>query len=168
MPNILVIGAISEGGLTGATLEAVTAARELAGAMGAEVFGGLIGCERAAQTFAAAGLSELFVADHARHTPYVAAFHVAAARANIRRCLPDVILAPLNAETSEWLPILAGRLEAPMASACTRILLDGDQVVVTRPVCGGAVQGEYVLNGAPRIVTLAPAAYPAAILSDAC
>ena len=170
MPKILVIGTISEGGLTGATLEVVTAARELAGTMGAEVFGGLIGtgCERAAQTFAVAGLAELFVADHARHAPYVAEFHVAAARAIMRRCLPDVILAQQNAETSEWLPILAGRLEAAMASGCTRILLDGDQVVVTRPVCGGAVQGEYVLNGAPRIVTLAPAAYAAATLSDAC
>ena len=170
MPKILVIGAISEGALTGTTLESVTAARDLACVMGAEVFGGLIGtgCEQAASTFAAAGLTELFVADDARHAPYVAEFHVAAARAIIRRCLPDVILAPQTAETSEWLPILASRLEAAMASACTRIALDGDQVVVTRPVCGGAVKGEYVLNGAPRIVTLAPAAYGAATPSDAC
>jgi electron transfer flavoprotein alpha subunit len=170
MPKILVIGAISEGELTGAALEAVTAAHELAGSMGAEVFGGLIGagCDRAAKTFAAAGLTDLFVADHSRHAPYVAEYHVGAARAIMRRCLPDVILAPQNAETSEWLPILASRLEAAMASGCSRIFLDGEQVVVTRPVCGGAVQGEYVLNGAPRIVTLAPAAYAATTLSEVC
>jgi electron transfer flavoprotein alpha subunit len=170
MPKILVIGAISEGDLTGTSLEAVTAARELANAMGAEVFGGLIGhdCERAAQAFATAGLAEVFVADHARHAPYVAEFHVAAAQAVVRRCQPDVILAPSTGETSEWMPILSGRLNAAMASACTRVGFEGDHLVATRPVCGGAVQGEYVLNGPVRIATLAPAAYEATTLGATC
>jgi electron transfer flavoprotein alpha subunit len=170
MPKILVIGAISEGNLTGTSLEAVTTALELAEAMGAEVFGGLIGdeCARAAARFATSGLSEVFVADHARHAPYIAEFHVAAAQAIVRRCQPDVILAPSTGETSEWMPILSGRLDAAMASACTRVGFEGDHLLATRPVCGGAVQGEYVLKGALRIATLAPAAYEAATLSKPC
>lgn len=170
MPGILVMGAMADGELIGASLEAVTAGRQLADAMRTEVFGGLVGagCERGVGTFSESGLTELFTADHQRHMPYAAEFYVAAAEALVRRCQPDLILAPHTGETSEWLPLLAGRLKAVMASNCTRIELEDQHMVVTRPVCGGAVQGEYIFNGSLRIATLEPAAYPPAERGAPC
>lgn len=170
MPTILVMGAISGGELTSASLEAVTAGRQLAEAMGARMVGGLIGHDfaGAAQAFAKTGLTELFVADHSRHAPYLAELHAVAADAIVKRCRPEVILAPQTGETSEWMPILSSSLKAPLASACLRIALDGDDLVVTRPVCGGAVRGEYVLAGPIRMATLVPAAYAQAAPGEGC
>jgi electron transfer flavoprotein alpha subunit len=170
MSTILVFGAISEGVLAVSPLEAVAVARVLAQATGAQLYGGLIGrdCAAAADTFAKAGFVELFVADHARHAPYVAECHIAAAEAIIRKCAPSLILFPQTAETSEWVPVLAGRLKAAMASACTKLAYDGEQLVATRPVCGGAVQGEYAFNRPLKIVTLASGAYAPAALMETC
>ncbi len=170
MSAILIFGAVAEGVLTTASLEAVTAARALAWAAGGQLYGGLIGhdCAPAAGAFAKAGFAELFVADHPRHAPYVAECHLAAAEAIVGKCAPTLILFPQTAETSEWVPVLAGRLNAAMASACTKLAFDGEQLVATRPVCGGAVQGEYAFNRPMRIATIASGAYAPVALADAC
>jgi electron transfer flavoprotein alpha subunit len=170
MSAILVFGVVSEGALMASSLEAVAAARGLAQATGARVYGGLIGhdCAAAAGTFAKAGFAELFVADHPRHAPYVAECHLAAAAAITAKCAPTLILLPHTAETSEWVPVLAARLKAAMASACTKLVFDGDVVVATRPVCGGAVQGEYAFNRSLQIATLAPSAYAPIVLEETC
>lgn len=170
MSAILVFGATFEGSLTSSSLEAVAAAHALSRATGAKLFGGLIGhdCAAAAATFARAGLAELFVADHPRHAPYVAECHVAAAETVIGKCAPTLILLPQTAETSEWAPVLAGRRKAAMTSACTKLAFDGEQLVATRPVCGGAVQGEYALNRSLKIATIATGAYAPAAMAEAC
>jgi|SRR5688572_2293979 len=170
MSAILVFGATFEGALTSSSLEAVAAAHALARATGAKLFGGLVGhdCAAAAEIFAKAGFAELFVADHPRHTPYVADCHVAAAEGIIGKCAPTLILFPQTAETSEWVPVLAGRLKAAMASACTKLAFDGGELVATRPVCGGAVQGEYAFNRPLKIATIASGAYAPATLAESC
>lgn len=170
MPAILVFGAISEGALASSSLEAVDAARQLAQSMGATLYGGLIGrdCAAAADIFAKSGFAQLFIADHVRHAPYVAECHVAAAEAIIAKCAPSLILFPQTAETSEWAPLLAGRLRAAMASACTKLVYDGGGVVATRPVCGGAVQAEYAFNRPLMIATIASGAYAPGTLAEAC
>jgi len=170
MSGVLVFGAIAEGKLLGASLEVAAAGQGLARAMGVTLFGGLIGsdCASAAQLLAVAGVAELFVADNARHVPYVADLHIAAAEAIIRKCEPAVVLLPQTAETSEWVPALAARLNAAMATACTRLVYDGERVVVTRPVCGGAVQGEYAFNRPLQIATMSPGACAPIAPSDAC
>jgi electron transfer flavoprotein alpha subunit len=170
MRAILVFGAISEGALAASSLETVAAARQLARSMGATLYGGLIGrdCAAAADIFAKNGFAQLFIADHARHAPYVAECHVTAAEAIIAKCAPSLILFPQTAETSEWAPLLAGRLRAAMASACTKLVYDGGEVVATRPVCGGAVQAEYAFNRPLMIATIASGAYAPAALAEAC
>lgn len=170
MSAILVFAAISEGALAASSLEAVAAARQLAQSTGAKLYGGLIGhgCATAAGTFAKAGFAELFIADHACLAPYVAECHVAAAEAIIARCAPSLVLFPQTVETSEWVPLLAGRLKAAMASACTKLAYDGGELVATRPVCGGAVQGEYAFNRPLMIATIASGAYAPGTLTEAC
>ena len=69
MAGILVFGAISDGELVGTSLEAVGAARAIGEK---DISGALIGypCEKAASSFAAAGLDRLSIVEDARLTPY--------------------------------------------------------------------------------------------------
>lgn len=161
MAGILVFGAISEGELVGASLGAVGAARD-----GAEmnIAGALLGasCEKAVARFAVAGLQQLFVVEDARLAPYCAEIWVAAAKALIDRHRPDLVIFTQTPETAEWVPLLAGSLGAALATGCTKLAFEGDQLIATRPVCGGAMQAEYILNRPLRFVTLAPGAFVAA------
>jgi len=170
MSGVLVVGTIADGQLHGASLEVAAAGQELARSMGVQLFGGLIGsdCGSAAQAFAAAGMVELFVADHARHVPYVSDFHIAAGDAVIRKCSPSVVLFPHTAETSEWVPLLAARLSAAMATATSRLAYSGGHISITKPVCGGSIQAEYVFNRSLQIATISPGSYAPQPPSVAC
>jgi electron transfer flavoprotein alpha subunit len=167
MAGILVFGSLSDGELAGATLEAVAAAQAVGQT---PVQGALIGHDLAAAAglFARAALSGLFVSDHPQLTPYIAERHAAAAAAIIGRAAPDLVLFPQTAETAEWVPLLAGRLGVPLATGCTGLAFKDGTLIATRPVCGGAVQAEYEVDGPLRFATLAPGAFAPVPTAAAC
>jgi electron transfer flavoprotein alpha subunit len=155
MAGILVFGAISEGALAATSLEAVSLARSLGRG---PVAGALIGsvCAAAATSFAGGGFEQLFVVDNGQLSPYCAGPFVAAAEAIIRSSQPDIVLFAETGDTAEWVPLLAGRLGAALATGCTRLGFEGETLVATRPVCGGAALAEYAFDRPLRFVTLAP------------
>jgi len=73
-----------------------------------------------------------------------------------------------TADTAEWVPLLAGRLGAAMASGCTRLTFDGNTLVATRPVCGGAVIAEYAFDRSLCFAILAPGTVAAAQVAMPC
>jgi electron transfer flavoprotein alpha subunit len=77
------------------------------------------------------------------------------------------VLFPATAEAMEWVPLLAGRLGAALAGGCIRLAFDGDALIATRPVCGGAVLAEYAFQRPLRFATLAPGAFAPAKAQDA-
>ncbi len=158
MAGTLVFGAVADGDLVGASFEAVGAAR-----LGVEkgISGALLGvaCERAAARFAVAGLQQLSVIEDARLAPYCAEFYVAAAKALIERHRPDLVIFTQTPETAEWVPLLSGTLGAALATGCTKLAFEGNHLIATRPVCGGAMEAEYAFNRPLRFVTLAPGAF---------
>ncbi len=155
MAGILVFGAVSEGALAATSLEAVSLARSL---NRAPVMGALIGsgCESAVTSFANGGLEQLFVVDNEQLSPYRAAPFDAAAEAIIERVQPDIVLFTETGDTAEWVPLLAARLGAALATGCTRLSFEGETLVATRPVCGGAVLAEYAFDRPLRFASLAP------------
>jgi electron transfer flavoprotein alpha subunit len=158
MTKVLVFGAVSDGELAGASLEAVSAAH----AIGAEtISGALIGtdCKNAAARFAPSGLASLAIVDDTRLAPYCAELHVAAAKAVIEGIQPDLVIVTQTPDTAEWLPLLAGALGAALATNATKLASEDGELIVTRPVCGGAVSAEYTFNRALRLVSLAPGAF---------
>ena len=167
MGGVLVFGAVSEGALAPTSLEAASLARSLGRG---PVMGALIGsgCENAAMSLAAAGLSQLFLVNDPRLSPYRAAPFVAAAEAIIRSSESDIVLFTETGDTAEWVPLLAGRLGAALATGCTRLGFDGETLVATRPVCGGAVLADYAFDRPLRFATLAPGIAGPAEAAAAC
>lgn len=155
MAGILVFGAVLEGALTPASLEAVGLARSLGRG---PVIGALIGSssDAAAASFATGGLEKLLVVNDACLSPYLAAPFVSAAAAIIESSRPDIVFFTETSDTAEWVPLLAGRLGAALATGCTRLGFEGETLVAARPVCGGAVLAEYAFDRPLRFATLAP------------
>jgi electron transfer flavoprotein alpha subunit len=161
MTKVLVFGAVSDGTITAGSLEAVSAAR---GLPGASVIGALIGHATAAlaDTFANY-LDQVLVVDDARLAPYCGETYASAAAAVVKQANPDIVLFPVTAEGVEWVPALAGRLGAALATGCTHLALEGETLIATRPVCGGTVIAEYAFRRPLCFATLAPSAFaPAA------
>ena len=155
MAGVLVFGAVSEGALAVTSLEAVQLACSL---NRGPVTGALIGngCEGGATLFANGGLERLFIADSEQLCPYSAAPFVAAAAAIIKAAQPDIVLFTETGDTAEWVPLLAARLGAALATGCARLGFEGETLVATRPVCGGAVLAEYAFDRPLRFATLTP------------
>jgi electron transfer flavoprotein alpha subunit len=165
MTKVLVFGTVVDGAMASGSLEAVGAAR---GFSAASISGALLGhgIGAAAEAFASYA-GRVLVVDDARLSTYRAETFAAAASAIVAESKPDLVLFPATAEATEWVPLLAGRLGAALASGCIRFAFDGDTLIATRPVCGGAVLAEYAFQRPLRFATLAPGAFAPAAAQDA-
>jgi electron transfer flavoprotein alpha subunit len=84
---------------------------------------------------------------------------MAAARAIIDAASPSVVLFAHGADTRDWVPQLAARIGAGLVMDCTGVDVEGDALVVTKPVNGGGVVAEYAIRGKPQLATLRASAF---------
>jgi len=155
MAGVLVFGDTVGGTLAPASLEMAAAGAALAQALNEPLVGALIGdgLDAAAAEFAG-GFATLHLLEGKELRPYTARSAIAAARAAIDACKPSVVLFPHTLETREWVPRLAAMLDTGLVMDCTGLNAEGGDLVVSKPVYGGGVMAQYVVRGAPRLVTV--------------
>lgn len=153
--KILVVGETGPSGIRPESLEAVTAAFELANASGAELAGAVIGANAAgaAGEFAATGLSTVYLVDDARLTtdmPITKALAVVVESAGA-----DVVILAGTTTGRDVAARLGARLNAAVASDVVGLELSGGDVVARRSILGGKSLVAVTLQGDPaRIVSL--------------
>ena len=160
MAGVLVFGYLAGGRLAPVSLEVAAAGAGLANALGEPLFGALIGDDlaAAAEQFAG-GFSSLYLVEGKHYRPYTAQCCLSAAEAAIMACSPSVLLFPHTLETREWVPRLAARLDTGLVMDCITLAAEGTDLVVTKPVYGGGVLGQFVIRGSPRIATIRGAVF---------
>ena len=166
---VLAVGEVDRGGaLRPVSWEMVTAGRGIADALGgplvALVFGSGVA---AAGQFGAVGADRILCGDDERLAdPNSEAATAVLARA-IAEVRPSVVLIPGTTLGRDYAPRVAARLRAVLAADAVALAVDGDALVATRPVFGGRVQTEVRLRGpGPRLVTVHPGSFPAALPKD--
>ncbi|MCA9860766.1 MAG: electron transfer flavoprotein subunit alpha/FixB family protein [Thermomicrobiales bacterium] len=158
--KILVVGESGPNGLRPESLEAVTAAHELAHASGAELAGAVIGAEAdgAAQTMAATGLSTVYLSNDARLTtdlPITKALAIV-----VETSGADVVILAGTTTGRDVAARLGARLNAAVASDVVGLDTDGTDVIAQRSVLGGKAQVAVTLKGDPaRIISLRPGSW---------
>lgn len=158
--KILVVGESGPNGIRPESLEAVTAAKELAAASSAELAGAVIGANAAdaASTFAATGLSTVYLADDTRLTtdlPITKALAVAVETAGA-----DVVILSGTTTGRDVAARLGARLNAAVASDVVGLDGSGEDVVARRSILGGKSLVDVTLKGDPaRIVSLRPGSW---------
>ncbi|MBI2293136.1 MAG: electron transfer flavoprotein subunit alpha/FixB family protein [Betaproteobacteria bacterium] len=155
MAGVLIFGDVAGGQLVPVAMEAAAAGAGLAEALGEPLLGALIGADlnAAAEQFRG-GFSALYLIEGVHYRPYTAKAYMNAAQAAIDACSPSVVLFPHTLETREWVPRLAAHLDTGLVMDCTVLAAEGSDLVVTKPVYGGGVLGEFVVRGAPRMATI--------------
>ncbi len=165
MAGVLVIGALSEGGLSRATLQVAGAAAPLAAALGEPLVGALIGKDlaRATDEFQC-GLAALYLVEGAHYEPYSADAFMDAAQAVIEASQPTVVLCAQGAPAREWIPRLAARMQAGLVMDCIALAIEDDALMVTKPVNGGGVLARFAVRGTPRFATVRASAFQPRVL----
>ncbi len=155
MAGVLVFGDLADGQLTSDSLEVAAAGAGLAEALNEPLLGALVGDDLAAacERFSG-GFSSLYLVQGKHYRPYTAHACLAAAQAVFKACSPSVALFAHTLATREWVPRLAARLDTGLVMDCTALAAEGKDLVVTKPVYGGAVLGEFVVRGSPRMATI--------------
>lgn len=73
----------------------------------------------------------------------------------------DVLLLGATAMGKDLAPRVAARVNAAMASDCTQIEVDGDNLKIVRPMYAGKVKATIKLSSAKKVITVRPNVYGA-------
>jgi electron transfer flavoprotein alpha subunit len=166
MSSIVVFGELQNGVLAQVSAEAVTAALAVRDA-GSQVIAALIGSGISDNAFPVVGVDRLLVVDDAQVADYTCEAFVSAAAEIAKQAGAEMIIVPHTSNALEWAPRLAARLNAALATNCNALEKADGAVLVTKPVCGGAVQAQYSMTSELKVVTVSAGAFSPAVIGAA-
>ncbi len=164
MPNtILVIGEVSKGNLRKVSIEAISEGRRITDRIGGSLQVLLMGehLDGAAGKAAEFGADTLILADDPKLATYLPDTWSTIAADIIQTNHPAYILIGSTTTGRDLAACLAACLDAPLAMDCVASRWEGDDLVLTRPMYGGKIVADIVLEGAPRIIVNRANFFPA-------
>ncbi|MEW5941610.1 MAG: electron transfer flavoprotein subunit alpha/FixB family protein [Chloroflexota bacterium] len=127
------------------------------GAVSAIVFGA--GVDAVTKAAFEHGADEVIVADDASLADYRAEPYASTLSALASASTPDLILLPTTARTRELSAMCAVDLNSGVLTDVSAVEVNGDSVVVTRPIYEGKVLEKTACSGKPAFVTLRSRAF---------
>ena len=162
--DILVFIEQREGKILPASLQTMTAAKELAGGTGGSPVACIVGSgvEALAGTVAQYGAAKVYLVDDPGLGKYSPLAYTKALCAAIEAADPKVVLLATTFMSRDLAPRTAIRAKAGLATDCTEIKLDGDKLNVTTPVYCGKAFGSYAMaTDGLKLVSIRPNTYTA-------
>lgn len=146
-----------KGDVQPAAWEALGLAKSFGSAI-ALVFGA--GAEAVAQAALEYGADEVLVADDSALTDYRAETYASTLTALASSHSPNLILFPTTTRTREFAAMSALDLNSNVITDATAIEVNGDSVVVTRPIYEGKLFEKVTCSGTPQFITIRGRAFP--------
>jgi electron transfer flavoprotein alpha subunit len=146
------------------SLQALSAGRRVADALGAQLRALLIGSqvEPLASELGAHGPDSVLIAEHPLLEHYHAEAFAAVLAAAVQKTASEYAFLSATAMGRDLAARAAGRLEAGLASDCTHVEVSGGELRLKRPVYSGKAIATVRLAGSPSLATLRPNAFPLA------
>ncbi len=158
MAIILCLAEQKDGKLRRASLETVSEARRLSGALGASVAAVLVGpgASGLADELGSYGADEVHVFEDPAFAAYATEAHARAFAQVIAETKPSVVLVPFTAMGKDLAPRVAAKVGAGLASDCVALSVAGGKLVARRPVYAGKAYATVSWAGEPQMATLRP------------
>ena len=128
------------------------------GSASAVVFGS--GVDTVAQAALEHGADEVLVADDAALMDFRAETYAATLTALASSHRPDLILFPTTTRTRELAAMSAVDLNSNVITDATGVEVNGDKLVVTRPIYEGKLFEKVIASASPQFVTIRGRAFP--------
>ncbi len=138
------------------SLEALTAARELARATNDSVEVVLIGSQSKILLSHLKGCAKALVVEDAKLDHYVPEAYAKIVAETIQKRSPKIVLAAGTDLGNDWMSRVAVRLDLGLATGCAEFRADGAALKVTRFNWGGSLLEEAELLSSPKLVTVQP------------
>ncbi|MBI4491229.1 MAG: electron transfer flavoprotein subunit alpha/FixB family protein [Chloroflexi bacterium] len=162
---VFVVAEAQNGGLATISAELLGAGRAIANALGGPLVAALVGHNVAslAAQLGELGADRVLVADDPLLADYQVESYAPLIGQSVRSLAPAAVLLGQTFTGRELGPRLAFDLETAVATDCVRLSVEGDRVVMAKPVYGGNAVAEYVVQTSPQVATLRARAFePAA------
>ncbi len=142
--GIWVFAEQEEGSIRKVTFEILTEARKIADAKGEPLCAVCLGKDIAGlgDKFAAYGADKVYLVDHEALGDYTTDAYAKALCNLITKESPSVVLMGATVIGKDLAPKVAARVDAGLASDCVEIKLEGDGIVVKRPMYAGKAYAE--------------------------
>ncbi len=144
--------------------EAIAAGQKLAGLLGAEAEGVLVGSglESAADEAAKCSVKAVRIVDHETVASYTPGGYVGALSAALRQEAPQVVLFPHTYQSVDFVPRLAQVVDAALVPEAVAVEHGEEGLIWYRPVLGGKLQARVrTRNRDTALVTLQSGAFSA-------
>jgi len=158
MATILTFAEQRDGKLRGSSLEVVSEAHRLAGALGATVIAVVVGpgSETLSAELAAYGADRVQVFEDAALGAYATEAYARALAQAIADAKPSVVLVPFTAMGKDLAPRVAAKIRAGLATDCVGLSASGGRLVARRPLYAGKAYATVEWAGEPQMATLRP------------
>lgn len=156
--TVLAVAEYSEGGFRKVSYEALSEARRIADVSGDQVVALVLGSGMAenAKMLANYGADKIMIADDPALGEYLADIYTNVVADVIAKISPKIIIIGASTGGKDLSARLAARLNAAVAMDCTAVRCEGENLIATRPIYGGKVYADVMLEGSPKIIALRP------------
>ena len=159
MTTIAVIADARSGKLSKNSLEAVGAAKDLAGQCGGATVVALVaghGLDDAKQQLASSGADRVIAIESEALSHYSGDGYSTAITAELQTLSPEAILAPHTAMGRDLAPRIAARLDTGLVSDATALHFEDGKFGATKPVFAGKAYKKSIADNSPFMATLRP------------
>jgi electron transfer flavoprotein alpha subunit len=157
-PTIVVVAEARAGKLKKASLEALSAATDLAGKAGGQVVAILpgSGLDEAGSLLAKGGASKVVLLDESGLANYSGDGYCQALLARIQVLAPAAVLMAHTAMGKDLMPRIAAKLQTGLVSDVTGLVFEAGKFVATKPVYAGKAYAKVAGERAPFLATTRP------------
>lgn len=147
-----------DGAFRKVSYEVVSEGRRIADGLGSDLTAAVLGSgvEGIAAELGKYGADKVVLADDAALAEYTTDAYTNVLADLIKAADPAVIIIGASVQGKDLSARLAARLEAGLAMDCTAVNLNGDQLVLTRPMFGGKIMADVAIEGAPQMIAVRP------------
>lgn len=160
--NILIIAEGRPEGLRKVSFELVNAAQQLAGALGAQVEGAVVGHNVGAwsEALAKTGVAKVYAADDPGLEHFAPESYATALAEVINKAQPAIVLFGASGWGKEVSARTAAKLDWGLVTDCTEAKIENGALELTRPIYSGKAIAHVRAKGFPVMVSLRPNIVP--------
>jgi electron transfer flavoprotein alpha subunit len=158
MAGVWIIAEHRDGNFRKVTFEAASAAKAVAGELGAEVTAVVLakGLKDKCAELGKYGVSKVLYAENDVFDYYTTDAYAEAVAALAKEQSPDAIIFGASTQGKDLAGRLAAKLDVAVAVDCTSLSVADGRLKATRPMYAGKVYADVLLKADPQIVTLRP------------
>ena len=159
MPKgIMVVAEQSDGVFRKVTFEVLSEGKRIADKLGSQLTAVVLGADIAAlaQELQAYGPDRILAVEDSRLADYLTDAYTNALSELIQQEDPGILLFGASVQGKDLSARVAARIDAPLAADCVAIVCDGDVLTATRPIYGGKLLANVVLEGERQLFSLRP------------